>query len=671
MKPETKKQTKDFDPPYHKAGDDVIVDKSGAKHDAHSRVRHLARMALKKQLAKTNEGLEEADQIVVSEEDLDNMVEDFIAESSDTDSLNKTVKVDHDGALNPTKHHMSYVDSLVKSGEYKYFSTHSSPGYPASILKHVASGKKVNISTGDRDHKTFSHVHRVLESVSDQTMLDDLAEFIVNLDNSDGVELSEMDFGSMAKTLSKYGGSKPIVDTPKKKVSRSATHPEFTATGHIEKKSDKGTVYTKVLPDYDDADDVKTASKTTVAPEGEVKRGRGRPKGSTAKAGFYKPRDPAGKAASAAKAAATKAANKAAKAKLTEEDCEDILEGLGFNDIVEMMMEDAYKNLDEVSGKFLGNYIQKARKDIESRVAKGKALDADDKVKALSDKWRDYFNRREYTASGDSKYRKQLDSTSKKIEDRKKALDPDYPNSTLTSKRRMGVDTAIKKLQYGKLSEGAIKDAETALANHAQRKIDREKEEGPLSAPDLFRHNQIHKQLLAKKRRAQSAYHKKMDSVTEAESQVCWGRYDDMEEETNESSSIAFDSKDEWTQRHQEFTDAGRNATHQSIKKTLDDLAEFSKKSFGKRGVLNSIFGKKSNGDLDRASHAADTLHQNISKNANAKHGTDARKELGQHLIYARSLMGSKNESVEQTNESVDPSVAYYASKLNTNLIKE
>lgn len=66
------------------------------------------------------------------------------------------------------------------------------------------------------------------------------------------------------------------------------------------------------------------------------------------------------------------------------------------------------------------------------------------------------------------------------------------------------------------INEGAIKDAETALANHAKSKIDHEKNYGPMTGQDLFRHEQIRKQLLSKKKRAQAAYNKKMD-LDEAE----------------------------------------------------------------------------------------------------------------------------------------------------------
>lgn len=67
----------------------------------------------------------------------------------------------------------------------------------------------------------------------------------------------------------------------------------------------------------------------------------------------------------------------------------------------------------------------------------------------------------------------------------------------------------IKDATNEDLSEGAILDAEKALKIHAQRKIDREKEQGPDSAPDAFNHEQIRKQLLSKRKRAQAAYNRK------------------------------------------------------------------------------------------------------------------------------------------------------------------
>lgn len=63
------------------------------------------------------------------------------------------------------------------------------------------------------------------------------------------------------------------------------------------------------------------------------------------------------------------------------------------------------------------------------------------------------------------------------------------------------------------MREGAIKDAEQALERHAKRRIDREQSGNPYVPHEEVTHNKIHKQLLQKKRRAQQAYTKKMDST--------------------------------------------------------------------------------------------------------------------------------------------------------------
>lgn len=180
-------------------------------------------------------------------------------------------------------------------------------------------------------------------------------------------DLNEADFGSMAAQLKKYGGKDNVKDAPKAPQARSKYAPDYTMTGHKEKTTSTGKQYSKVLPDYDDEDDVKSAKKsvaTGAAPQ--EKRGRGRPKGVGAKAGQYKPRDPAKKAESAAKAAATKAANKAKKAALTNEDCEEIFEGLTFDDMIEFMIDEEVVALDELNKSTLGSYIKKATMDVQS-----------------------------------------------------------------------------------------------------------------------------------------------------------------------------------------------------------------------------------------------------------------------------------------------------------------
>ena len=102
----------------------------------------------------------------------------------------------------------------------------------------------------------------------------------------------------------------------------------------------------------------------------------------------------------------------------------------------------------------------------------------------------------------------------------------------------------------------------------------------------------------------------------------------------------------EWETRHDEFVTVGDRATPEQINKIVSALGVAAKQASSKRGFLNQIVGKQSNGDLARMAQGADTLAKNIQRNSNAKPGTDERKELGQHLVYALSLL--KRMSGEQ-----------------------
>jgi hypothetical protein len=95
----------------------------------------------------------------------------------------------------------------------------------------------------------------------------------------------------------------------------------------------------------------------------------------------------------------------------------------------------------------------------------------------------------------------------------------------------------------------------------------------------------------------------------------------------------------EWETRHDEFVTVGDRATPEQINKIVSALDVAAKKASSKRGFLNQIFGKQSNGDLARIAHGAETLAKNIQRISNAKPGTDERKELGQQLVYAVSLL--------------------------------
>lgn len=232
------------------------------------------------------------------------------------------------------------------------------------------------------------------------------------------VDEGEIDFGSIGKTLSKYGTGVPA-GTPKKQ-SRSTVNPDYTMTGHREKKSSTGRVYSKVLTDYDD--DAGKAAKATKQPDqvDEPKRGRGRPAGASNKEKSYKPWSDEARASLKAKLAAKKAAKAGVKneseehdsldesfvvtdgggqvvhtaysqksaqtkadaltkqtgslhsvkfvrtavveSELDEQDWADITDDHTFDEIAEFMLDEDYESLDELSKATLGSYIKKSSK---------------------------------------------------------------------------------------------------------------------------------------------------------------------------------------------------------------------------------------------------------------------------------------------------------------------
>jgi hypothetical protein len=99
----------------------------------------------------------------------------------------------------------------------------------------------------------------------------------------------------------------------------------------------------------------------------------------------------------------------------------------------------------------------------------------------------------------------------------------------------------------------------------------------------------------------------------------------------------------EWETRHDEFTTVGDRATPEQINKIVSALGVAAKQASSKRGFLNKIVGRQSNGDLARMAQVAETLAKSIQRNSNANPGTDERKELGQHLVYAVSLLKRMN----------------------------
>lgn len=141
-----------------------------------------------------------------------------------------------------------------------------------------------------------------------------------------------------------------------------------------------------------------------------------------------------------------------AKREKVKEEVELTLEDYTLEELEDYMMSEEFDQLDEISGKVLGSYIQKARKEIKDKGAHAHELENDPKVKALQAKVSDYHKRREYTKSGENRHHKAIDNARDAQVARKKKLDPEYPKSVSTHKRRTGVEKATHKLTAGKLT---------------------------------------------------------------------------------------------------------------------------------------------------------------------------------------------------------------------------
>lgn len=128
----------------------------------------------------------------------------------------------------------------------------------------------------------------------------------------------------------------------------------------------------------------------------------------------------------------------------------------GISTAVKKMTEE--EEIEELSGATLGSYIQKARQDVQKRHAHGAELDATPKVSKLKQKISDLYADRRHNKNGDNIHRKKINSLQDKEKEEKKKLDPAWPKSVLTGKRHNGIDKAVNKLQYGKLTEGADTD---------------------------------------------------------------------------------------------------------------------------------------------------------------------------------------------------------------------
>lgn len=111
------------------------------------------------------------------------------------------------------------------------------------------------------------------------------------------------------------------------------------------------------------------------------------------------------------------------------------------------------EELDEISGKVLGSYIQKARADITKKVDHSNELGSHPSVKKITDKRSELYGRKDYDKHGRSKHRDAINKTYDKEAEAKRKLDPDYVKNTNHGKRYRGIEKAAHKLRYGKMTE--------------------------------------------------------------------------------------------------------------------------------------------------------------------------------------------------------------------------
>jgi hypothetical protein len=144
----------------------------------------------------------------------------------------------------------------------------------------------------------------------------------------------------------------------------------------------------------------------------------------------------------------------------------DVAEAFG-SDPDEEEEEDDEDEINEISGKTLGSYIQKARKQDDNKRAHGREIAAHPSVKKHSDARSELIRQRVgYDSHGRSRNRSKIDTTYNKEAKAKDKLDPNWKKTT-TPKRYRGIETAIKKLQYGKMTEDNIPP--TGKTTHADK----------------------------------------------------------------------------------------------------------------------------------------------------------------------------------------------------------
>ena len=106
---------------------------------------------------------------------------------------------------------------------------------------------------------------------------------------------------------------------------------------------------------------------------------------------------------------------------------------------------------------------------------------------------------------------------------------------------------------------------------------------------------------------------------------------------------LLIETQSDWEARHDHFIKTANETTAAEIKEVIAALKKLEASAGKKTGLMNKVFGSKSNGDNARTSLGAATLIKSIERVKNAKPGTDEHKELGQQLDYAHGLLKRNN----------------------------
>ena len=121
------------------------------------------------------------------------------------------------------------------------------------------------------------------------------------------------------------------------------------------------------------------------------------------------------------------------------------LEDFTLEELEDFMVSEDFEQLDEISGKVLGSYIQKARADMAAKYQHQRDIDSHPKVLAQKAKTREYMDKRKW---------KQFHTSYDKESAIKAKIDPNIhkTGSQGAAKRHKGIEKAIKKLTTGNLT---------------------------------------------------------------------------------------------------------------------------------------------------------------------------------------------------------------------------